>query len=75
MKVYQYNIECGVYAGEIFEESDNIQHDEGVTTIAPPPYETGQVPVFDLTQNRWEILPTGTVRQLLHLQRPKGVVQ
>lgn len=68
MKLYQYNTETGVYAGELFEESGNIQYDEGVTTIAPPPYETGQVPVFDMARNKWEILPTETVRQLLQIK-------
>jgi len=68
MKVYQYNMESGVYAGELFEDSGNIQYSEGVTTIMPPPYEAGQVPVFDMTLNRWEVLPVATVRQLLQIK-------
>lgn len=72
MKVYQYNSESGVFAGELFEDSGNIQYSEGVTTLAPPPYERGQVPVFDMALNRWEILPTATVRQLLQLRRSEG---
>ncbi len=68
MKLYQYNMESGVYAGELFGESGIIQSGEGITAIAPPPYEQGQVPVFNLTHNRWEILSTATVRQLLHIK-------
>ncbi len=75
MKVYQYNMESGVYAGELFEDGGNIQYDEGITTLAPPPYESGQVPVFDMQLNRWEILPVATVRQLLQLRRPEGTTR
>jgi hypothetical protein len=67
MKVYQYNIESGVYTGELFEENDSIQYDQGVTTLAPPPYKSGQVPVFDLVSKKWELLPVGAVRQLLQI--------
>ena len=69
MKIYQYNIETGVYEGELFEDGGNIQYSEGVTTIVPPLYETGQVPVFDMALNRWELLPIGTVRQLLQISK------
>lgn len=73
MKIYQYEPETGVYAGELFEESVNLIHySEGVTPIAPPPYESGQVPVFDMAQNKWELLPIRTVRQLLQI-KSKGI--
>jgi len=68
MKLYQYNTESGVYTGELFEDSGSIQYDEGVTTITPPLYGPGQVPVFNITSGKWDILPVGTVRQLLHLK-------
>jgi hypothetical protein len=68
MKVYQYNSESGVYAGELFEDSGNIQYNEGITTMNPPSYEAGQVPVFDMERKMWNVLPTGTVRQLLQIK-------
>jgi hypothetical protein len=68
MKVYQYNTESGVYAGELFEDSVSIQYCEGVTTTPPPQYGAGQLPVFDMVRNKWELLPTETVRQLLQIK-------
>ena len=53
MKVYQFNPENGIYAGELFEESEMLKYVEGVTTIAPPTYGPGQVPVFDPKRQAW----------------------
>ena len=64
MKLYQYNVETGVYAGELYEDGDNIQNEEGVTMIVPPPYEPGQVPVFDKLGQEWRVVPLSIVRQL-----------
>ena len=68
MKIYQYEPESGVYAGELFEDDGNIQYDEGVTMMSPPSYEAGQVPVFNMAQNKWELLPVEAVRQLLSIK-------
>ncbi len=65
MKLYQYNVETGVYAGELYEDGDNIQNEEGVTMIVPPPYEPGQVPVFDKLGQEWRVVPLSIVRQLV----------
>jgi hypothetical protein len=72
MKIYQYEPETGVYAGELFEENVNIQYYEGVTEIPPPKYVEGEVPVFDRKTKQWEILPITTVWQLLQL-KPEGI--
>lgn len=60
MKIYLFNPETGVYQGEDF--ADNLPICQGreaipphATTIAPPPFEHGEVPVFTVAGERWEI--------------------
>lgn len=63
MKVYQFNPENGVYAGELFEEREMLRYVEGVTAIAPPSHEPGLVPVFDPLRQTWETLPASLFRR------------
>jgi hypothetical protein len=63
MKVYQFNPDNGIYAGELFEESEQLKYVEGVTTIAPPAYGPGQVAVFDPHQQAWDTMPTSLFRR------------
>lgn len=74
MKAYLFNTENGLYEGESFEETDMLQYQEGVTTVAPPDYEHGQVPVFDRRKNQWAVIPVNIARQLLSLDasEPNG---
>lgn len=74
MKAYLFNTENGLYEGETFEEADMLQYEEGITTVSPPAYEYGQVPVFDRRKNQWAIIPVNIARQLLSLDasEPKG---
>jgi hypothetical protein len=65
MKVYQFNEDTGLYEGEIFEDSGTLPYVDGVTTIAPPEYGAGQIPVFDCAAQQWELLPVAIARQLL----------
>jgi len=65
MKAYQFNEDTGLYEGEIFADSATLTYVGGVTTVAPPEYGTGQVPVFDTTAQQWELLPVAIARQLL----------
>lgn len=67
MKVYLFNSENGLYEGETFEEADMLQNEEGITTVSPPEYEHGQVPVFDRRNNQWAVIPVNIARQLLSL--------
>ena len=67
MKVYLYNEKTGVYEGESFEEADMLQYENGLTTIPPPGYEHGQVPVFDRQNNSWAVIPVTVARQLLNI--------
>jgi hypothetical protein len=65
MKAYLFNTDNGLYAGETFEEAGMLKHAEGITTVPPPEYEHGQVPVFDRQKNCWEVIPVSIARQLL----------
>ena len=68
MKAYLFNIENGVYAGETFEEADMLVNEDGITTIPPPAYEHGQVPVFDRQRKQWAVIPITIARQLLNIK-------
>jgi hypothetical protein len=67
MKVYLFNTESGLYEGETFEEAGMLQYEEGITSIPPPDYEHGQVPVFDRSKNGWAVIPVTIAKQLLRL--------
>jgi len=69
MKTYLFNAENGLYEGETFEEPDMLQYEEGITTVPPPDYEHGQVPVFDRQENSWTLIPVTIARQLLNNNR------
>jgi hypothetical protein len=58
MKIYFYCPETGVYQGEDFADATLVKRSppeipEGATTIAPPAYGKGEVPVFLAAEERW----------------------
>ncbi len=62
MKIYLFNPETGAYLGEDFADEAPMTRGECVmppdaTTIAPPPFRRGEVPVFRVAENQWEIRP------------------
>jgi hypothetical protein len=62
MKIYLFNPETGVYLGEDFADEapmkgGNFAMPSDATTIAPPPFRGGEVPVFRVVENQWEIRP------------------
>ena len=73
MKVYLFNIQNGLYEGETFEEADILQNEDGLTTIPPPVYEHGQVPVFDRLKKDWAVIPVSIAKQLLNISTPESV--
>jgi len=72
MKAYLYDTESGLYEGETFEEADMLQYEEGITSVPPPDFEHGQVPVFDRERKAWTVIPTTIARQLLNLLNDKA---
>lgn len=69
MKVYLFQTENGLYEGESFEDPAMLQYEDGLTTIPPPDYEHGQVPVFDHRKNEWVVIPVTTAWQLPNINR------
>ena len=67
MKVYLFDTETGLYEGETFADAVTLAHEDGVTTIPPPGYGDGQVPVFDRRKNAWAVIPATIARQLLRI--------
>jgi hypothetical protein len=65
MKAYLYDVKTGVYEGETFEEAAMLQYEEGLTSVPPPEFEKGQVPVFDRQIHSWAVIPVSIARQLL----------
>ncbi len=65
MKFYQFNEDTGLYEGEIFLDGDILPYISGVTTVVPPEYEQGEVPVFEIARQQWIVLPVSVIRQLL----------
>jgi hypothetical protein len=65
MKLYQFNPENGVYAGELYEAKELAGYCEGVTVVAPPAYVAGEVPVYDVTTGTWRILSAAEVRRMI----------
>ncbi len=60
MKIYLFNPETGAYLGEDFADEappEGSSHliPPDATTIAPPRFEHGQVPVFNAGEQRWEV--------------------
>jgi len=61
MKIYLFDPGTCVYLGEDFAEDLSVcQNEAGLphaTTIAPPSFRRGEMPVFAVAENKWEIRP------------------
>ncbi len=66
MKAYLFDTKTGLYEGETFEEPDMLEYEEGITTVPPPEYGHGEVPVYDRSRQTWEVIPMGIARRLLN---------
>ncbi|GFO69600.1 hypothetical protein GMLC_31790 [Geomonas limicola] len=59
MKIYLFDNETGCYQGEDFVDGpldDSVPTSfTGATTIAPPPFGPGQVPIFQSLSAAWQI--------------------
>ncbi len=56
MKIYFFHPETGIYQGEGYEVERSISDREGITTVSPPAYEKGRIPVFDQRRATWSIV-------------------
>ena len=71
MKIYLFDPESGIYQGEDFADDLPMCPGRGAvqphaTTIEPPPYRRGEVPIFTVAENKWEI---GHVSEARHRQQ------
>ena len=55
MRIYFFDIETGIFQGEEYEYDEKARYLEGATTIAPPPYERGTVPVYKREDRCWTL--------------------
>jgi hypothetical protein len=65
MKAYLFDTGNGLYEGETFEEGAMLEYEDGITTVSPPGYDHGQVPVFYRQRQAWTVVPVAVVRQQL----------
>jgi hypothetical protein len=68
MKIYLFNPETGIYLGEDFADEAPMRLSEYVlppdaTTIAPPRVERGQILVFNVAEERWDVRDSTQNRQ------------
>ena len=62
MKVYLFDLDSGLYEGEDYREAREIS-DDGITSIAPPVNQSGQVPVYDKELGNWKLVPISSLRK------------
>lgn len=60
VKIYLFCPDTGLYQGEDFADDSSMKGERtdlpaGATTIAPPPFERGTVPIFCASENRWNV--------------------
>ena len=55
MRVYFYDDETGIFQGEEYEYDEKVRSIDGATTIAPPPYERGTVPIYNRQERCWVV--------------------
>lgn len=63
MKIYFYNSETGVYQGESFGTEIDVHGRDGVTTVPPPAYGKGTIPVFDTQRKLWTVVALAKVKE------------
>ena len=62
MKVYLFHVESGLFLGEDFLSSEEIDESEGITALAPPAAHPGSVPVFHRPTGSWKLLPVSAYK-------------
>lgn len=72
MRAYLFNDENGLYAGETFEEPDKLQYEEGITSVPPPEFKHGQIPVFNRLKNEWHVIPLTIARNFIAGNTPES---
>ncbi len=63
MKVYLFDVTSGLYEGEDFVDPKEVRADEGITQLAPPAGEQGQLPVYDRDLDNWKLVPIASLKE------------
>ncbi len=63
-RVYYYSPETGVYQGEDFLDEREIDSTKGVTLLEPPLYGRGEVLIFDLISQCWNLVNINDIKKL-----------
>ena len=63
MKVYMFDPNSGLYEGEDYWQSGEVSEEAGVTSLAPPEAQPGQVPVYDRTVSNWKSVPIDCMKK------------
>jgi len=64
VRIYFFDAMTGIYQGEAFEEEILAERPDGVTSVPPPTYASGQVPVYDQSTACWALVTTDHARKL-----------
>jgi two-component system, OmpR family, sensor histidine kinase KdpD len=77
VRVYYFSPETGLYQGEAFLDQGDLGKLEGVTSIAPPSYGRGEVPLFDADTQIWKLrklqqasVTSGEMKRAIALAKP-----
>jgi hypothetical protein len=70
MKIYHFRLETGAYLGEDYADEAPLKRGdymipEDATIIPPPQVKQGQLPYFNICDQRWEVRTIQTVRERL----------
>lgn len=68
MKMYLFSLENGAYLGEDFADEEQFRPGsyiipEDATALPPPKVDSGQMPFFNMREQRWEIRPIPALRK------------
>jgi len=77
VRAYYFSPETGLYQGETFLDQGDLETLEGVTTVAPPVYGKGEVPLFDSHAQCWRLrniqqasVTSGDMKRSIALAKP-----
>lgn len=75
MKIYLFEHDTGFYVGEDFSDEPvkpgSVRPLTDATTVPPPGFERGQLPVFNRDEQRWEIHDISALHAKVSKDGPK----
>lgn len=65
MKIYFYDEDTGIFQGETFEGEKAVNFLAGATSVPPPAYGKGDIPVYDFSTKCWVVMSLADARRRL----------